>query len=176
MKIETINVEQELERFFKEVIKQSRSNLTKGGHNASKDLYKKMDYDITVSKNSIDVDFLLPIGPGQSIGDIPYGEYLDKGVKGTKEGKSLANYKYTTKKPPVKFLRTWLKRKTGKFRSKDLNSRAFAVQNIIYQRGIKPTEFFSKPFEREFKKLPEELIEAYGLDVEQFMDFVLNKK
>lgn len=163
--LEYINVTKELERFFKEVIKQSRSNLTKGNNNASKDLYNSLDYDINIGKNSIDADFLME----------DYGDFIDKGVKGTESGRSLANYKYTTKKPPVKFLRTWLKRKTKKFRSRDLTARAFMVQNVIYKRGIKPTEFFSKPFEREFKKLPDEIVEAYGLDVEDFMNFVLNK-
>ena len=171
--LETVNLQNELDRFFKEVIKESRKNLIKGNNNASKELYNKIDYNIKENKNSFEADLLLPLGAGQKKGDIPYGEFLDKGVKGVKEGKSLANYKYTNKKPPVKFLRTWLKRKTGKFRSRDLTSRAFAVQNIIYQRGIKPTEFFSKPFEKAFKTLPEELVEAYGLDVEDFMKFVL---
>ena len=161
--LETVNIEKELERFFKEVIKESRKNLKSGGHNASGDLSRSLNYNIKENPNSIEADFLME----------DYGDFIDKGVKGVKEGKSLKNYKYTTKKPPVKFLRTWLKRKTGKFRSKDLNSRAFAVQNIIYQRGIKPTEFFSKPFEKAFKTLPDELVEAYGLDVEQFMEFVL---
>lgn len=162
--IKYINVEKEFERFFKEVIRQSKQNLTKGGHNASKDLYNSLDYNIDVTNNAISADFLMA----------DYGDFIDKGVKGTQEGKSLAGYKYTTKKPPVRFLKTWLKRKTKKFRSRDLDNRAFAVQNIIYRRGIKPTEFFSKPFEREFKKLPDEIIEAYGLDVEDFMEFVLN--
>lgn len=161
--LETVNIEKELERFFKEVIKESRSNLKKTNSNASGDLSRSLNYKIKENPNSIEADFLME----------DYGDFIDKGVKGTKEGKSLANYKYTTKKPPVKFLRTWLKRKTGKFRSKDLNSRAFAVQNIIYQRGIKPTEFFSKPFEEAFKTLPDELIEAYGLDVDKFIEFVI---
>ena len=174
-KLEPINVNKELERFFKSVIKQSRSNLNKGGNNASKDLYKKMDYDITVSKNSIDADFLMPLGAGQKMGDIPYGEFLDKGVKGVKEGRSLAGYKYTNKKPPVRFIKTWLKRKTGKFRQRNQDSIAYAIQNTIYKRGIKPTEFFSKPFKNEFNKLPDEIIEAYGLDLDDFMEFVLNK-
>ena len=163
--IEYINVKEELGKFFKSVIKQSRDNLRKGGNNASKALSNSLDYDITVSKNSIDADFLME----------DYGDFIDKGVRGTQEGTSLAGYKYTDKKPPVRFLRTWLKRKTNKFRSRDLTSKAFAVQNIIYKRGIRPTEFFSKPFEKEFKKLPDEIVEAYGLDLEDFMDFVLNK-
>lgn len=163
--LEAVNLEKELERFFKELIKESRANLKKGNHKASGDLINKMDYSIKESKNSFEADFLME----------NYGEFLNYGVKGVKEGKSLKGYKYTNKKPPVKFLKTWLKQKTGKFRSRDLNSRAFAVQNIIYQRGIKPTEFFSKPFEKLFATLPEELVEAYALDVDDFIEFVIKE-
>lgn len=163
--LETVNLEAELKRFFKQVIKESRKNLKADGSNASGDLSRSLNYSIKENPNSIEADFLME----------DYGDFIDKGVKGVKEGKSLAGYKYTNKKPPVRFLRTWLKRKTGKFRSRDLTSRAFAVQNIIYNRGIKPTEFFSKPFEKAFKTLPEELVEAYALDVEDFMEFVLKE-
>lgn len=170
--IEYINVEKELDKFFKSVIKQSKQNLVSGGHNASKTLYRGMDYDVKVSKNSIDADFLMPKTQGSSI---PYAEFLNYGVKGVKSGKSLKGYKYTNKKPPVRFIRTWLKQKTGKFRSRDLTKKAYAIQNTIYQKGVKPTEFFSKPFEKEFNKLPDAIIEAYGLDLDNFMEFVLNK-
>jgi len=170
--LEAVNLEKELERFFKELIKESRANLKKGNHKASGDLINKMDYSIKESKNSFEADFILPKARDSKKA---YGEFLNYGVKGVKEGKSLKGYKYTNKKPPVKFLKTWLKQKTGKFRSRDLNSRAFAVQNIIYQRGIKPTEFFSKPFEKLFATLPEELVEAYALDVDDFIEFVIKE-
>ena len=170
--IETLNVEKELESFLKSVIKQSRKNLISGGHNASKHLYRNMKYDVNVGKNSIDADLLMPTSRGSKI---PYAEFLNYGVKGVSSGTSLKGYKYTNKKPPVNFIKTWLKQKTGKFRSRDLTSRAFAIQNTIYQRGVKPTEFFSKPFEKEFKKLPDEIVKAYALDVDNFMEFVLNK-
>ena len=46
------NVQQELNRFAKYVIQQSRTNLTKGKKNSSKALYNSLDYDINVSPNS----------------------------------------------------------------------------------------------------------------------------
>jgi hypothetical protein len=46
----------------------------------------------------------------------------------------------------------------------------------IYARGIKPSLFFTKPFEAAFRKLPDELIQAYGLDVEEFLQYTINKK
>ena len=172
MKIETINVENELKRFFEEVIRDSRKNLNAGGHNASKTLYNGMNYSVKENKNSIEADLLMPKSQGSNIA---YGEFLNYGVRGTESGRSLKGYKYTNKKPPVRFLKTWLKQKTGKFRQRNQDSIAYAIQNTIYKKGIKPTEFFSRPFEKAFKTLPDELIEAYGLDVEDFMEFVLNK-
>ena len=159
--IKSINVEAEFDKFFKAVIAESRQNLK--FNKASGALSKSLNYDVTENKNSITASFLME----------DYGDFIDKGVRGTESGRSLAGYRYTDKKPPVKFLRTWLKRKSGRFRSRNLTSDAFRVQNIVYRKGIKPTEFYSKPFEKYFKTLPEEIIDAYGLDVEDFMEFVL---
>ena len=36
--------------------------------------------------------------------------------------------------------------------------------------GIKPSLFFTKPFEAAFKKLPDELVEKYGLDMEELFE------
>jgi len=139
--LETKNLEAELGRFFKEVIRQSRSNLTRGGNNASKRLYNEMDYTVKENKNSLEADFLMP----------DYGEFLDKGVKGTESGRSLKGYKYTNKKPPISVIKKWMRvkpikardKKTGKFITQEQG--AFAIQNAIYRKGIKPT---SKHYQR----------------------------
>jgi hypothetical protein len=46
---------------------------------------------------------------------------------------------------------------------------AFLITRSIWQKGIKPSRFFSKPFEVAFKKLPDEVIEAYALDLEKLI-------
>ena len=85
--IKYINVNEELESFWRHVIKQSRANLTRQGINSSKDFYKSLDYELTVSENSIDTDFIME----------DYGDFIDKGVKGVESGRSLSNYRYTNK-------------------------------------------------------------------------------
>jgi NAD-specific glutamate dehydrogenase len=50
----------------------------------------------------------------------------------------------------------------------------FAIANSVYHTGLETTNFFTKPFENEFNKLPNELVEAYGLEVEKFLKFTLN--
>lgn len=174
--LKTVNLEEELDRFFKELIKQSRANLTRGKNNASKTLYNEMNYSVEVNKNSFSASFNLPVGQGQNV---PYGEYLDKGVKGIESGRSLANYKYTNKKPPISAIKRYMKTKPIKARSRETGrfikqeQGAYMIQNAIYKKGIKPTEFFSKPFKRLFKRLPDEIVKKYGLDVDDFIQFII---
>ena len=91
-----------------------------------------MSYQIKENKNSFESDLLMP----------KYGEFINYGVKGVESGKSLKGYKYKNKKPPIRFLKTWLKQKTGKFRSRDLTQRAFMVQNAVYKKRNKTNGVF----------------------------------
>jgi hypothetical protein len=85
--------------------------------------------------------------------------------------------------PPVKAFDKWLVRKgiaprdKGKFASR--KSLAFLIARSVYRNGIKPSLFFTKPFEAAYKNLPQELIDKYGLDaIELFneqIDEILRK-
>jgi hypothetical protein len=71
--------------------------------------------------------------------------------------------------PPPRALDKWIVRKGIAPRNKkgQLISRQtlkFLIARSIFQHGIKPSLFFTKPFERAFNKLPSELVEKYGLD------------
>ena len=108
-----------------------------------------------------------------------YGEYLDKGVNGKKK-KWGAPFSYTNKMPPTKSLDKWLvlkgiapRDKNGKFINRQ--SLKFAIAKSIYNKGIKPTLFFTKPFEKGFDRLDNELLNAFGLDVEDYLTATLNK-
>ena len=50
------------------------------------------------------------------------------------------------------------------------------IARSIYNNGIKPSLFFTKPFEKAFKGLSKDLVEAYKLDVEQLMKNTINNK
>jgi hypothetical protein len=43
---------------------------------------------------------------------------------------------------------------------------AFVLQRSIFAQGLKPTMFFTKPFEKAFKRLPDEILEQFAIDVE----------
>ena len=82
--------------------------------------------------------------------------------------------------PPHEPILQWVKARglkfrdsKGKFSKGSQRSLAFLIQRSIYRDGIKPTLFFTKPFEAAFKKLPDDLIKAYGLDLEKFLNNTL---
>jgi len=165
------NTKEYLNAFAKYVIQQSRSNLTKQNKNVDKKLYDSLDKEIEVGANSFRMAFLME----------DYGAYQDKGVSGTQK-KYNTPFSYKSKKPPLKPITQWVTKRRFQFRNKETGkfmsyqSTAFLVRNGIFKNGIKPSLFFTKPFEKAFERLPDELIEAYGLDVEQFLEFTINKK
>ena len=161
---------QALNAFKKFVIQQSRSRLTKGRKNVNKKLYNSLDGELKVNPNSFSLSFFME----------EYGVYQDKGVSGTKQ-KYNTPFSYTTKMPPRQTLEDWISKRRFQFRDKkgkfmSYKSMSFLIQKSIFEKGIKPSLFFTKPFEQGFKKLPDELLEAYGLDVEEFLQFTLNNK
>jgi hypothetical protein len=163
------NVQQELNRFAKYVIQQSKANLTRDKKNSSKALYNSLDYDINVSPNSFSLSFLME----------DYGVFQDKGVSGIKK-KYNTPYSYTNKMPPPSKMDKWIVRKglkgvrgkDGKFISR--KSLQFMIARSIYNNGIKPSLFFTKPFKKAFTNLDKDIIKAYQLDVEELLKFTTN--
>ena len=50
------------------------------------------------------------------------------------------------------------------------------IARSIFNNGIKPSLFFTKPFEKAFKNIDKDLIKAYRLDIEQLLDTSINNK
>jgi hypothetical protein len=159
-----------LDRFRNVVVKESKTALTKKGKNVSKELYNSIDSELKVSKNSFELSFVMA----------DYGKFIDKGVKG-KESSAKAPqspYQYKNKMPPTKVFDKWVikrglagRNKKGQFVSRE--SLKFAIAKSVQLYGIETTNFFTKPFENAFKNLPDELVEAYGLEVESLLKSVL---
>jgi len=150
-------LQKELNKFRDYVVSQAKANLTRGGKNSSKSLYNSIKGNVKANPNSFEMDFSME----------EYGFYQDKGVSGIKK-KYNTDYKYTNKMPPAKAFDKWVVRKglapreKGKFKNR--KSLSFAIARSVYINGIKPSLFFTKPFEKAFKRLPEDLVEAFGLD------------
>ena len=147
----------ELNKFRDYVISQAKANLTRGGKNVSKGLYNSIRGNVKANPNSFEMEFSMD----------EYGIYQDKGVSGIKK-KYNTDYKYTNKMPPAKAFDKWVVRKglapreKGKFKSR--KSLSFAIARSVYYNGIKPSLFFTKPFEKAIKRLPNDLVEAFGID------------
>ncbi len=133
--------------FAKYVIQQSRSNLTKGKKNVSKDLYNSLKSEINPTQKGLLLFFEM----------LEYGVYQDQGVSGTKK-KYDTPFKYTNKRPNIGALDKWSVRKSAlnkKVRDKKgrfipRKSLIYLIANKIFFQGIRPSLFFTKPFEKRF--------------------------
>tara|TARA_R100000908_G_scaffold61088_1_gene38845 strand:+ start:382 stop:894 length:513 start_codon:yes stop_codon:yes gene_type:complete len=161
-----------LNKFGKYVIQQARTNLTKRKMNVSKSLYNSLDYKMFKGSNAIGINFIMD----------DYGKFQDKGVSGTKK-KYNTPYSYTTKMPPPSAFSQWVVRKglegtrdkkTGKFLSR--KSLQYAVAKNIFKYGIKPSMFFTKPFNAAFKRLPDDLQNAFADDLDNSIIIPNNNK
>ena len=162
-------VQKELEKFRNYVIAEARKNLSNDKKNVSKTLYNSLKGNVKAMPNSLSMEFEMDI----------YGQFQDKGVKGAnpslvKNGKQKAPnspFSFKNKMPPMEPLSKWAQKKNIRFRNADgtyakggYKTLGFWLQKRIYAQGIKPSLFFTKPFEAAFKRLPDELIEKFGLD------------
>jgi len=155
-------VQKELNKFVKTVVEQSRKNLKQ--KNSSSKLFNSIGGEVKVSPNSFDLEFFME----------DYGVFQDAGVSGKKQ-KYNTPYSYKSKMPPPKAFDKWMVRKGiaprdagGKLMKR--KSLAFLIARSVFNKGIKPSLFFTKPFEAAFKNLPEKLIEKYGLDAIQLFN------
>ena len=172
------NVEKELKNFAKYVVTKSRMNLKTSDKNSSGELAKSLDSDVKKSKNSFQLTFMME----------DYGVFQDKGVRGKTSSTKAPNspFKFGSGKGKkgglTEGINKWVKRKRFQFRDKktgrflSYNSTAFLITRSIYNKGIAPSLFFTKPFEKAFKNLDKDLIEAYKLDVEQLIKTTVNNK
>lgn len=179
-----MSVSNSLDKFGKQVVKESKTALTKKKKNASKELYNSIKYNFKEHKNSFHLSFEMS----------EHGKFLDKGVAGNNDPnfkgkkktvqKSSAGYHFGSGNFKGKG-GEWKKRidkwmysrgiaprdnKTGKFVKRDTVN--YLIRRSIFQYGTKETSFFTKPFESAFKSLPEEVIKAYALEVDELFDNV----
>ena len=168
------NIQELLDDFKDNVIREAKSNLkTKGNLNSSLKGYVKE------SKNSIQISFEME----------SYGAFVDQGVKGNKSSnkgnnQSKSPFKFGTNSSLIgkakggmsgimtKWVKQkgfqWKDKKTGRFMS--YKSMGYIIARSIYSKGLKPSLFFTKPFEKYYDKLPDELMEMFGFDMQQLFD------
>ena len=161
-----------LENFKKYVIQQSRSNLTKSDKNDTKSLYKNLKGEVIQDDDYFIVGFEMPY----------YGQFVDKGVKGKTSSAKAPNspFRFGTgsgkKGGLTKSILEWVTRKRFQFRDKNgkfmsYKSTGYLISRSIFHKGIKPSLFFTKPFESGYKKfIDTDLIKAFSADVDTIID------
>lgn len=167
-----MSVTEELNSFGKYLVTQSRANLTRKGKKNTSRLYKSLDYEVKVNKNSFEFSFLME----------DYGDFVDKGVKGAKSSLKAPTSPFRfgsgkgTKGGLTKGIDRWVRQKRIQFRKPNgrfmtYDSTAFLIRRSIFLTGLETTNFYTRPFNLGFKTLPDDLVEAYALEIDDLLDF-----
>lgn len=182
-------IKKSLNQFAKKVVSEARSNIA--NKKSSGKLQSSIKANSQVFKNSILVSFKM----------LEYGLFVDKGVRGKNPNQLPKGAKNKGKqqapKSPYKFgtgsskgkgtlrgaINKWVVRKnlknirdkkTGRFLPR--KSAIFMISRSIYLSGMKPSLFFTKPFEKNFKKLPKKIVKDFGLDVKKYLNTTLKDR
>ena len=173
-------IQKALTDFGDNVVKESRNRLASSSpsSNDTNKLSKSIGYDLEVSNKGTSFAFSFEMEE--------YGAYQDQGVRGvggprkttskfkTSSGKTNNRGKLWRqkgpkgtpfsfkegKRPPVKAFEGWSKRK---------GLSPFAVAESVYRQGLEAKKFFTIPFNEQFAKLPDELLKAFGDDLDNFL-------
>ena len=168
-----------LNKFGKFVIQQARSRLTKGKKNVNKKLYNSLEYLPYQKGDIVGVKFFME----------DYGKFVDQGVKGANPNRlPKGSKKYGQQQAPDspfqfgkgrggglrKGLTDWIRQrgirgrdKKGRFITR--KSLRYMMVRSIYLSGIKPSMFFTVPFQQGVKKLPKELQEKFVTDLQNII-------
>lgn len=179
-------LQKELNKFRDYVVSQAKANLTRGKKNDTKGLYNSIKGNVKAMSNSFSMSFSMD----------EYGAFVDKGVKGKDPSKVSPNAKITGQQAPnspYRFgtgsargqwgtfklqIERWAKKrnirfrdKNGKYASGSYKSLSHVIASNIYARGLKPSLFFTKPFNKAYQNLPDQLVEKFGLEAEKLFKF-----
>lgn len=154
------NLNEALNKYGKYVVQQSRSNLTRGKKNVDKKLYNSLQYEI--KEKPLALEFSMEY----------YGTFQDKGVSGRFK-KYNTPYSYKSKQPPSKPFEDWAKKRNirlrdsrGRFQKGNYKTIAFLIARSVYRKGIKPSLFFTKPFEKGFERYSSDVAKGFIDDID----------
>jgi len=166
-----------LKKFADSVIKQAKGNLRRNRNNrfitgnSSGNLDGSLGYTLNEYPNSFNLEFSM----------LEYGSYQDEGVRGSKSSYSQSrdsrfafSGRFKTIRPQS--LDKWMVKKNldgirdakGRFISR--KSLRYLIAKSIYEKGLRASNFFTRPFMDNYLKLPEEFIDAFELDFDNFLE------
>ena len=167
-----MSIAKELEKFGKYVVQQSKSNLSKKKKKDTSNLYNGVKFEVTKEKDSTTLSF--DFGTAND-----YWQFVDKGVKGVSSSAKAPNspFKFGTGTGKsgglTKGINGWVARKRIQFQDRktkqflSYKATAFLIIRSIWNKGLETTNFFTKPFEQAFKRVPDDIYAAYALEVEE---------
>ena len=163
-----------LELFAKAVKLKAQQTLKKEKQISSSKLYDSIDYklDVVQTKSKtlyFNLEFYME----------DYGTFMDLGVKGTESTYPESRnspYKYSGRFKMINpaSLDKWLIKKSIAPRDKsgrfiERKNLKYAIATSIYRKGLKGSRFFTGSFEEEFKNIDNQVQEAFGLDLNDFL-------
>jgi hypothetical protein len=177
--LKTEKVNKTIQMFRDYVIREAKDNLKRTGHNNTSSLANSIKGEVVTENDYTIVGFTMA----------NYGTFVDLGVKGKTSANKAPNspYKFGSgtgaKGGLTKGIQKWVKQKGFQFRSKEEGSKgrflsyestAYLITRSIFHKGIKPSLFFTKPFEAGYKKyIDVDLVKAFGQDIETMVDYNL---
>jgi hypothetical protein len=169
--VKTDNIERYLESFGKQVVNRSKGNLQKAGKGGK--LEDSIKFKVITTNDGFTVQFYMS----------SYGQYVDKGVSGTKVKRTFKDYKGKTIKspfsyknskghsqPPSSALDKWVVRKgiaprdaSGKFMKR--KTITFLIARSIGKKGIQGISFFQKPLGLALDEFGKDLLGSVKEDI-----------
>ena len=154
-------------------------------------LYNEFDYDVRGNTKKESVTLTFKFGRASD-----YWEFVDEGVQATsqarpknkdgkpyprKKGKRAAKspFRFRDKMPPRGAIDRWVvkrglkaARKDGKFINR--KSLVFLIQRSIFYNGLQRTQFFTRPFTKELKNQTDDIVRAFGDDLDKQLELIIN--
>jgi len=173
-----LDMQSTLQRFAQSVVNTARLNLQEEGKNSTNSLSKSLTYAIDQYSDSYTIEFLMDY----------YGVFVDKGVSGVKK-KYNTPYSYKSKggkqglkgmPPPAAFDKWTIMKgiaprdKKGKFLPR--KSVNFAVARSVFEKGIAPSMFFTRPFNFAFEQLNKDIGKDMELEINTIFKNLENAK
>ena len=169
--MKTANLERYLNSFGKQVVNRSKGNLQKAGKGGK--LEDSISFKVIEDADGFTVQFFMSY----------YGQFVDKGVSGTKKKRTFKNYKnkvikspYSYKnskghsQPPSSALDKWAVKKgiaprdrKGRFMKR--KTLTFLIARSIGRYGIQGISFFQKPLMLGLREFGKEMLGSVKTDI-----------
>tara|TARA_R110001632_G_scaffold55161_5_gene135128 strand:+ start:6102 stop:6647 length:546 start_codon:yes stop_codon:yes gene_type:complete len=169
-----------LNLYAKKVIRDARNELSRQKKNTSGELSKSLGYVITEKNKSLNLEFV----------GVSYAKFVDQGMQGARSSfkAPMSPYRFGTGsssgswKQFTSSLDKWIVKKglagirdeKGRFVSR--KSLRFLIQRSIYLYGIKPSYFFTNPFNVSKSTLPKQIANSYVQDAMTFLEQMNKQK